>query len=160
LTGFLPTAVKVVQAMARVCVGAEKHRSTTISSHRLETSFEYVDEAIAMAAMYTANHLGVKAIVALTESGSTTLWMSRIRSGIPVFALTRNETTRRKVTLYRGVYPIPFDPVRPDPDKLEEDILEEMRRYRAVGPGDRVIFTRGELQGVAGGTNTMKIISA
>lgn len=152
--------VKVVEAMARVCVGAEKHRSTIVSTHRLDTSFEFIDEAIAMATMYTANHLDVKAIVALTESGSTTLWMSRIRSGIPVFALTRHERTRRKVTLYRGVYPVPFDPVSPEPDKLEANILDEMRRRKAVEPGDWIIFTKGALHGIAGGTNAMKIISA
>ena len=62
-----------------------------------------------MAVMYTANHMQVRAIVALTESGATPLWMSRIRADIPIYAFTRHEATRRRVTLYRGVYPVPFD---------------------------------------------------
>ncbi len=152
--------VKTVQAMARVCKGAERHRSTQVSGHRLEESFEFVDEAIAMATMYTANHFDVKAIVALTESGSTALWMSRIRSGIPVFALTRHETTRRRVTLYRGVYPVPFDVTESDPADVVESILSEMKRRGIVDAGDRVILTQGELEGVEGGTNTMRILAA
>ena len=97
---------KVVAAMSKICVGAEKQREAMISTHRAGTTFDHVDEAIAMATMYTANHLGVAAIIALTESGSTTLWMSRISSGIPIYAMTSRVETRRKVTLYRGVYPV------------------------------------------------------
>ena len=71
--------------------------------------FERTDEAIAAAVMYTANHMHVKAIVALTESGETTLWMSRVRSDIPIYAFTRQEMTRARVTLYRGVYPVAYE---------------------------------------------------
>ena len=94
--------------MAELCVGAEKHETfRRAANYRLEDVFSHVDEAIAMAVMYVANHLNVRAIIALTESGSTTLWMSRVRSDIPVFAFTRHETTRRRVSLYRGVYAVP-----------------------------------------------------
>lgn len=75
-----------------------------VSNHRIQEKFDRIDEAIAMAAMYTANHLGVRAIAALTESGSTPLWMSRISSGIPIYALTTQEATARRVSLYRGVF--------------------------------------------------------
>ena len=95
--------VKVVQAMDRVCREAEKNDLVTRSHHRLDSVFGRVDEAIAMAAMYTANHLGVTGIAALTESGSTVKWMSRISSGIPIYALPRHTVTRRRVTLFRGV---------------------------------------------------------
>ncbi|MCB1877574.1 MAG: pyruvate kinase, partial [Chromatiales bacterium] len=78
---------KTVEAMARICQEAEKERTVRTSDHRIDSTFERVDEAIAMATMYTANHLEVKAIAALTESGSTVLWMSRISSGIPIYAL-------------------------------------------------------------------------
>ena len=74
-----------------------------------EGEFKGTEEAIAMAVMYTANHMKVRAIVALTESGATPLWMSRIRADMPVYAFTRHEATRRRVTLYRGVYPVIFD---------------------------------------------------
>jgi len=101
-TGRYP--VKAVQAMAHVIGGAEKYQLAHIRSrHRVDSSFQGTEEAIAMAVMYTANHMKVRAIVALTESGATPLWMSRIRSDIPVFAYTSHAQTRRRVTLYRGV---------------------------------------------------------
>jgi pyruvate kinase len=152
--------VEAVTTMARVCVGAEKHenpRRTT--NYRLEDVFEHVDEAIAMAVMYTANHLNVKAIVALTESGSTTLWMSRVRSDIPIYALTRHEMTRRRVTLYRGVYPVAFDGLHVAPGGVAYDALAILRKDGAVAAGDLVLFTKGEFEGVSGGTNTMQILT-
>ncbi|MEE8118162.1 MAG: pyruvate kinase [Gammaproteobacteria bacterium] len=155
-TGKYP--VKVVEAMARVCVGAEKHRATLRSKHRMDSYFERSDEAIAMAVMYTANHFNVKAIVALTESGSTALWMSRIRSGIPIFALTRHEATRRRVTLYRGVYPVAFDVLHVDQGKVLDDAARTLKEMGAVEKKDFVIITKGDFDGVAGGTNAMKIL--
>ncbi|MFO7286087.1 MAG: pyruvate kinase [Gammaproteobacteria bacterium] len=152
--------VQAVATMAELCVGAEKHETfRRAANYRLEDVFEYVDEAIAMAVMYVANHLKVKAIIALTESGSTTLWMSRVRSDIPIYAFTRNETTRRRVTLYRGVYPVLFDVTKIDPSNIHEHLFDSLRQDGALQPGDRVIFTRGELQGVSGGTNTMQILT-
>ena len=87
--------------------------------------------------MYTANHLEVEAIVALTESGSTPLWMSRIRSDIPIFAFTRHERTRRRVALYRGVYPVPFDITHTDPAELYAAISRELVERKFVAPGRR-----------------------
>lgn len=149
---------KVVEAMDRVCLGAEQQRMTTHSDHRINTRFEKVDEAIAMAAMYTGNHLGVKAIAAMTESGSTPLWMSRISSGIPIFAMTGQEQTRRKVTLYRGVYPIPLDTRARDHATANKRAIDELKRRNLVSDGDLVIITKGDLMGVLGGTNAMKIV--
>ncbi|MDH3899937.1 MAG: pyruvate kinase, partial [Gammaproteobacteria bacterium] len=97
-TGKYPA--KVIEAMDRICAGAERQRSTLASERRTHIRFRRADEAIAKATMYTANSLGVKAIAALTESGATPLWMSRISSGIPIYAMTRHVETRRKVTLY------------------------------------------------------------
>jgi pyruvate kinase len=102
--------------------------------------------------------MDVEAIVALTESGSTTLWMSRIRSDIPIFAFTRHERTRRRVALYRGVYPIPFDVTPKDPGGLYGAISRELTTRGYVKRGDQLILTMGELTGVSGGTNTMKIL--
>ena len=150
--------VKTVEGMARVCEGAEKQRVSQRSGHRLDQRFEHVDEAIAMAAMYTANHMDVKAIVALTESGSTALWMSRIRSGIPIFAMTRHEATRRRVTLYRGVYPVAYDVLHENPDHVLRGAADELRQRGAVRDGDYVICTKGDFSGVTGGTNSLKIL--
>jgi pyruvate kinase len=112
-----------------------------------------------MAVMYTANHLNVKAIIALTESGSTTLWMSRIRSDIPIYAFTPHDTTSRRVTLYRGVYPVSFHIEHTDPQLLYRDIFSTLLSHELVDEGDLVIFTKGDLSGVSGSTNSMKIIS-
>jgi len=150
--------VKVVEAMANACLSAERQRVSTHSRHRMDEYFTRIDEAVAMATMYTANHLDVRAIVALTESGSTALWMSRIRSGIPIFAFTRNEGTRRRVALYRGVYPIPFDVVHTAPEAVFSGACKELLNRELVEPGDFILFTEGMKTGVAGGTNTMKIL--
>ncbi len=150
--------VKTVEAMSRVCTGAEKQRVMLRSGHRLDQRFERVDEAIAMAVMYTANHMDVKAIIALTESGSTALWMSRIRSGIPVFAMTRHEATRRRVTLYRGVYPVAFDVMHTNPDDVLRSAADELKKRAIVKDGDFVICTKGEFSGITGGTNSLKIL--
>lgn len=151
--------VKAVAQMAEVCVGAETyHHAIGRPTHRMDDRFEMVDEAIAMAVMYTANHLDVEAIIALTESGSTPLWMSRVRSDIPIFALTRHEATRRRVTLYRGVYPVAFDITHANKRKLYREIFEVLTKKGHVKKNDLVILTRGDLEGVSGGTNAMKIL--
>jgi pyruvate kinase len=147
-----------VSAMDRVCREAEKQDVAMRSDHRIDTSFQRVDEAIAMATMYSANHLGVKAIACLTESGSTPLWMSRISSGIPIYALTSHVSTRRKVTLYRGVYPISFDTDSKDHAVVNREAVDELKRRGVVRDGDLVILTKGDLMGVLGGTNAMKIV--
>jgi pyruvate kinase len=149
---------KVIEAMDRICRGAERQRVDMGQERRSPVRFRQVDEAIAKAAMYTANHTGVKAIAALTESGATPLWMSRISSGIPIYALTRHVETRRKVTLYRGVYPVSFDVTTTDHPQLNREAIDELRRRGAVRDGDLVIITKGDLTGVHGGTNAMKII--
>jgi pyruvate kinase len=149
---------KAIQAMDRVCVEAEKQRIAIQSDHRIHTQFTYIDEAIAMSTMYTANHLNVKAIAALTESGSTPLWMSRISSGIPIYAMTRHVETRRKVTLYRGVYPVSFDVQTTDHAEVNREAIDELLRRGAVRDGDLVIITKGDLMGMHGGTNAMKIV--
>lgn len=150
---------KAVIAMDRVCREAEKQPAARNSDHRMTNQFGRIDEAIAMAAMYTANHLNVKAIAALTESGSTPLWMSRISSGIPIFALSRHVTTRRRVTLYRGVYSTNFDDTQlVDTLQANQVLIKELLQRGAVSEGDIVIITKGDLKGVSGQTNLMKIV--
>jgi pyruvate kinase len=149
--------VAAVSAMDRVCKVAEQELEVLRSRHRSEEMFERVDEAIAMASMFTANHLPVRAIAALTESGATPLWMSRISSGVPIYALTSQVETRRKVTLYRGVYPVAFEITTSDHATVNKEALDELRRRGTVRDGDLVIITKGDLTGVMGGTNAMKI---
>jgi pyruvate kinase len=150
--------VKAVQAMAQVIKGAEKYQlSHSRVRHRVEQQFSGTEEAIAMSVMYAANHMKVRAIVALTESGLTPLLMSRIRSDIPIYAFTRHEFTRRRVTLYRGVYPVPFEVVS-DELLLYRSIFDRLLELKLVDQGDLVILTKGELAGVSGGTNSLRIL--
>jgi pyruvate kinase len=151
--------VKAVQAMDEVIRGAEKYQQVALrSTPRREREFEEVEEAISTAVMYTANHMRVRAIVALTESGLTPLWMSRLRSDIPIYAFTRNETTRGRVTLYRGVHAVPFDVTHFEPARQYGAIFERLLTLGLVELNDQVILTKGELSGVPGGTNSMQIM--
>ena len=152
--------VKAVEAMAQVIAGAEKYQLThSRTRHRTEGQFKGTEEAIAMAVMYAANHLKVRAIVALTESGATPLWMSRIRSDIPIYAFTRHEPTRRRVTIYRGVYPVIFDVTRnASTGALYGALFSRLLELDLVKRKDLVILTKGELSGVQGGTNSMQIL--
>ena len=151
--------VEAVRTMSELVVGAEKHGTfRRATNYRLDDVFGQVDEAIAMAVMYTANHLNVSAIVALTESGATTLWMSRVRSDIPIYAFTRHEQTRRRVTIYRGVYPVNFA-VESDEAGLYEAVFQTLLRDQAASAGDLVLFTKGDQAGVTGTTNTMQILN-
>lgn len=150
--------VAAVAAMDRVCKVAEQQEEALLQERRVSYQHvERVDQAIALASMYTANNLGVKAIASLTESGATTLWMSRISSTVPIYALTGQAETRRKVTLYRGVYPVAFQITTSDHATLNREALDELRRRGSVRDGDMVIITKGDLSGVLGGTNAMKI---
>ncbi len=156
-TGAYPDLT--VKSMSDICLSAERERRASQSHHRLNTTFKQVDEAIAMATMYTANHLGVRAIASLTESGSTALWMSRISSGIPIYALSRHEATNRKVTLYRGVFPIYFPTVHTSHAEANQEAVELLKKRNVVKDGDHVIITKGDLMGTGGGTNAMKIVT-
>jgi pyruvate kinase len=152
--------VKAVESMAQVIEGAEKYQLThSRIRHRTEGQFKGTEEAIAMAVMYAANHLKVRAIVALTESGATPLWMSRIRSDIPIYAFTRHEATRRRVTIYRGVYPVIFDVTRAtSTGALYDALFSRLLELDLVKRKDLVILTKGEQSGVQGGTNSMQIL--
>jgi pyruvate kinase len=150
---------KVVEAMSQIIVGAEKYQGAHVRIRQRKTGyFERTNEAIAAAVMYTANHLHVKAIVALTESGETALWMSRVRSDIPIYALTRQAATRSRVTLYRGVYPVAYDVTDESRDAHYFSIFGQLLDLKLVAQGDLVILTKGELSGVVGGTNSMQIL--
>ncbi len=150
---------KVVAAVDRICRGSE---STNLGMDRVERStdqFDSMEEAVAMATMYTARHYNVAAILALTESGSTAKWLSQQLSGIPIYAVTPHARTHRRVTLFRGVHPIDFDVDRDAEEPIELQAVKELRRRKIVKKGDLLLVTRGDETGVVGGTNTMKILS-
>ena len=150
--------VQSVEAMVRVCVAAENSQEVTLDAHFLNQVFTRIDQSIAMAALWTAFHLKVKAIATLTESGSTTLWMSRLNSGVPIYALTPRIRTRYRVSIFRDVYPLLTEYVASDRDELLWQAEETLIAAGAVEEGDLIVLTIGEPIGQAGGTNTMKLV--
>lgn len=150
---------ETVKAMANVCVGAESHPSVIVSKHRLDVRFTSVEETIALSTMYAANHLeGVKAIIALTESGATPQLMSRISSSLPILGLSRHATTLAKMALYRGVLPIYFDSTIHPADELAQKALEALTAAGYLNGGDMVLMTKGDAMETIGGTNTCKVL--
>jgi len=156
-SGHFP--VEAVLAMQEVCLAAERQKVTQVSHHRLDSRFTRVDESIAMAAMYVANHIDTKCIVALTETGKTPLWMSRIRSGIPIYGLSRHAEARGRMTLYRGVYPVHFDVTQQATVDVMHDVIEALLSLKAIQKGDRLILTKGDMMGDEGGSNTLKVVT-
>ncbi|HMI76982.1 MAG TPA: pyruvate kinase [Buchnera sp. (in: enterobacteria)] len=156
-TGKYP--VETILAMSKVCQGAEKVPSINISRHRLNMKFENIEEAIAMSAMYAANHLkGVRAIIAMTETGRTALITSRITSGLPIFALSRHVNTLNASALYRGVTPIYFNTLKEGLESaIEAIILLKNKGFLILN--DLVIVTQGDIMGTVGKTNTTRILT-
>ena len=151
--------IKTVEAMARVCIGAE---SSAVSHYRrdslrFDTHFAHTDEAIAMATAWTARHMQAQAILALTESGNTALLMSRSGIRIPIYAMTQHERTRRKMSLCRGVFPVAFSPK--DSLKPSEEAITTLGACATLKSGERVLVTKGDFDGLAGGTNSLKILT-
>jgi len=152
--------IETVKAMSDVCLGAETHRLVNTSGHRIEMVFSEISETIALSAMYAANHLdGVKAIIALTESGHTAKLMSRITSGLPIFSLSRHAKTLNKTAIYRGVYPVEFDSTKSNNDELSNDVLKAMIEKSELEVGDKVMFTHGDLMETVGASNTLKVLT-
>jgi pyruvate kinase len=147
---------ETVAAMARVCLEAEKE--DTFSSERRNASGPAaVEEAVARATAFTASNLDIKAVAAMTQSGKTVLLMSRMHAMVPIYAMSAVPETRRRVTLFRGVYPIKFKGVR-DAERSLHMAEDELLARGAVHNGDYIVLTIGEPYGKAGGTNTLKIV--
>jgi pyruvate kinase len=148
--------VETVAAMARVCVEAEKE--DTLSQERRNAGAPAeLEEAIARATVFTANNLSIKAVAAMTQSGKTALLISRMHTNVPVYAMSSVIETRRRVTLFRGVYPVKFTGAR-NPEKALHMAEDELLSRGVVQRGDYIVLTIGEPFGKAGGTNTMKIV--
>jgi pyruvate kinase len=149
--------VETIEAMAAICLDAEKWDTCKLDVDLLETTFSRIDQSIAYGALFTAHHLGVKAIAALTESGSTALWMSRNNIHIPIVALTPNLSTQRKLSLYRNVVALTLEQSR-DRDAVLRAAESLLLKRGIVVPGDTVVLTWGEPMGEVGGTNALKIM--
>lgn len=151
--------VEVVEAMADSAMGAERHPVARTSRYRLERQFHSTQETLAMAAIYAANHYRrVRGIACLTESGSTPRLMSRLSSGLPIFALSSNDVTLQRLTLCRGVIPLHFDEDGTAMDAVEARAIDYLLARGYLAAGDELLLTRGEIAGLAGGTNVLKIL--
>ncbi len=150
--------VQTVESMSRICLEAEKSADTTLDREFLNRVFTRVDQSIAMAALFTAFHLKVKCIAALTQSGSTALWISRLNCGVPIYALTPEISTRYRLSLYKDTYPLMIQYFGSDREQLLREAEEQLKRHGAVQDGDLIVLTIGEPIGKPGGTNTMKIV--
>jgi pyruvate kinase len=151
--------IEVVRAMADAALGAERHPVARTSRYRLERQFQSAQETIAMSAIYAANHFNkVRGIACLTVSGTTPLLMSRLSSGLPIFALSNNPRTLSRLSLCRGVIPLYFDADSFDHDSIETRAIEYLRDDDFLSKDDALLLTRGEVMGTAGSTNIMKIL--
>ena len=156
-TGRFP--VEVVQQMAAICAEVEMAEDVRLDADFSGMTFSRIDQSIAMGALFTAYHLGCKAMVALTDSGSTALWMSRHRVHIPIYALTPRLTTQRKMALYRNVRPLLMDQSA-DRDTALAEAEAHLKNRGIVASGDVYAITCGEPMGAPGGTNMLKIVRA
>jgi len=155
--GQYPT--QAVEAMDRICRGAESSRNLAKSGYRLDEQFDNIDETVALAAIYTANHLdGVKAIVCMTESGATPKQATRLRTSLPVFALSDNPATQTKVAMYRNVHTIPFSSSKMKTNEINQRAIDEVVKSGVASEGDLVVITKGDYVNAQGGTNTLKIV--
>jgi pyruvate kinase len=150
--------VETVLAMARICHEADQSSTSHFDTEVLNRTFTRIDQSVAMSALFVAHHLKVKAMCALTQSGSTALWLSRIDSGVPIYALTPEVQSRRRMSLYREVTPVHLDYDGKDREALLEHAEATLRKMGVVQTGDFIVMTIGDPIGKAGGTNSLKIV--
>jgi pyruvate kinase len=149
--------VETVLQMAAICLEAEKTEVHHLDADFFDQKFTRIDQSIAFGALFTAYHLGVKAIAALTDSGSTALWMSRHKIQVPIFAMTTKLASQRSMALYRNVHPLHLDTSN-DRDTALEQAETRIKNLGVVNAGDKIVLTVGEPMGQVGGTNTLKIV--
>ena len=150
--------VKAVEAMARICLGAERQFETDADFSKAQRNLERADQAIAMATMFVSEHVGVRAIVAMTESGGTPRYLSRFRAKAPIFAITRHDGARRHMAMMRDVFPINFDSRGLTPREAARGSIRVLVEAGLLAPGDRVVFTSGEHMETHGATNTLRLL--
>lgn len=150
--------VRAVEAMARVCVGAERQFTHEADYDQAGRVLERADQAIAMAAMFLTEHIGVRAIVAMTESGGTARYLSRFRAGTPIYAFSRHAGARRRMTLMRDVFPIDYDTRGQTPREAARGSVARLVADGLLSSGERVVFTSGEHMEKHGATNTLRLL--
>lgn len=155
-SGLYP--VKVINMVNKICLSAEKHASFFYNSDSESCHYQRADQAIAMATMHAANHFPIQAIITLTESGDTALWVSRQHSTVPIFAISANKRTIGRLSLVNNVFPIYIDFHQFELNKLHQQVIHELVRLQHLENKGYVLLTRGRNIGTPGGTNCMEII--
>jgi pyruvate kinase len=150
--------LKAVEAMARICVGAEKQFEMDTDFEKAQRNLQRADQAIAMAAMFLSDHIGVRAIVAMTESGGTARYLSRYRSNVPIYGLSRHPGARRRMTLMRDVVPVAFDSRGLATREAAREAIKALHGAGLLAAGDRVVFTSGDHMEHHGATNTLRLL--
>jgi len=150
--------VRAVEAMARVCIGAERQFAHDTDFEQAQRGLERADQAIAMATMFLSEHIGIRAVVAMTETGGTARYLSRFRSGPPIYAFTRYEGARHRMALMRDVFPVDYDSHGQPPRQAARESIRMLVEAGHLAPGDRVIFTSGEHMETKGATNTLRLL--
>lgn len=150
--------VKAVEAMVRICLGAERQFDHDTDFEKAQRGLERADQAIAMATMFLAEHVDVRGIVALTESGGTARFLSRFRSKVPIFGLSRHDGARRRMALVRDVFPVDFDSAGQSTREAARGALRHLFGLGLLAEGDRVIITSGDHMELHGATNTLRLL--
>ncbi|MCA0393331.1 MAG: pyruvate kinase [Proteobacteria bacterium] len=150
--------LRAVEAMVRICVGAERQFSHETNFEQAQRNLERADQAIAMATMFLSAHIGVRAIVAMTESGGTARYLSRFRAGAPIYAFTRSEGSRHRMAMMRDVFPMDYDSRGQTPREAARGSIRKLVEAGLLVPGDRVVFTSGEHMETKGATNTLRLL--
>ncbi len=150
--------VETVDAMVRICYEAQRSLPITLDQGFLDRTFSRIDQSIAMAALFAAYHLNAKAVAALTSTGSTALWMSRLNCGVPIFGLTEQPAALSRMTLCREVFPLLIPDMGNDRDLLRRKAEERLLEAGVVAKGDLIVLSYGDKMGQSGGTNTISIV--
>lgn len=150
--------VKAVEAMVRICLGAERQFDRDTDYEAAPRNLERADQAIAMASMFLAEHIKVRAILALTESGGTARFLSRFRSEAPIFGLSRHDGARRKMALMRDVFPVAFDSRGLPTREAARGAIKQLFELELLAEGDRVLITSGDHMEKHGTTNTLRLL--
>ncbi|MBS0575373.1 MAG: pyruvate kinase [Proteobacteria bacterium] len=150
--------VKSVEAMVRICLGAERQFESDTDFEAAQRNLKQVDQAIAMATMFLSEHIQVRAVVVLTESGGTARFLSRYRSQVPIYGLSRHADARRRMAMMRDVFPVAFDSRGLPPRDAARAAVRLLFDHGHLAEGDRLIFTSGDTMELRGATNTLRLL--
>lgn len=150
--------IKAVEALVRICLGAERQFEHDTDFESAPRNLQRADQAIAMTAMFLTEHIGVGAIVAMTESGGTARFLSRFRGRAPIFAFARDPGARRRMAMMRDVFPMDYDSRGQTPRQAARGSIRKLVEANLLKAGDRVVFTSGEHMETHGATNTLRLL--